>query len=163
MKSITSNNSVQNRIVQTVLFHKSKKTRNENKIQWSSFDNNGILYGFSNKLQKRKNRICELYKGNVGYSIGTVESSVSVPTRVSYTYSFMVDGVSYEGTEKEYGIGQEEDKIIGRQFVVIYQQSDPNNSDLNFDFLIESDIDFQEFEDEYQNNPPPPDFPNKCK
>lgn len=118
---------------------------------------------FQTSCRKEKNRICDLYDGSVGYAIGTVEFSISVPVRVNYTYSFVVDGINYEGTEKSYGIGQDDNRIVGRQFVVIYQLGSPDNSDLNIDYSIESDQDFIAFEEKYENNPPSPDFPNKCK
>jgi len=52
--------------------------------------------------------------------------------------------------------------LIGKQFIVVYAWGEPSNSDLNTDFLIESDSDFQKFLSEYSTHPPPPNFPNKC-
>jgi hypothetical protein len=112
--------------------------------------------------KKEKNRICELYDGSVGYAVGGIDKVTSSLGKATYTYSFEVDGESYDGKEKAYGIGQKDESLIGKQFVVVYALGNPSNSDLNTDFLIESDIDFQEFKSEYSTSPPPPDFPNKC-
>lgn len=122
-----------------------------------------LLFTILTACKKEKTRICELYNGSVEYAIGTIESFKSVPTRVTYTYSFEVDGDSYKGKEKAYGIGQKDNRLIGKKIVVVYALGNPSNSDLNTDFLIESDADFQEFKGEYSHAPPSPDFPNKCK
>lgn len=118
-----------------------------------------LLYG----CKKEKNRICDLYNGSVGYAIGTIDELKSIPFKATYSYSFEANGNKYTGNEKTYGIGQKDESLIGKQFVVVYDLVEPSRSDLNTDFLIDSDSDFQEFKKEYQNDPPPPDFPNKCK
>lgn len=112
--------------------------------------------------RKEKSRICELYSEPVGYAIGTVESLYSVPTRVTYIYSYSVDGANYEGKEKAYGIGQKNSTMIGKKFVVVYSLKDPSNSDLNTNFYIGSESDFTEFTVKYADAPPPPDFPSNC-
>jgi len=112
--------------------------------------------------KKEKNRICGLYDGSVEYAIGPIDKVGSSPCKATYTYSFQVSGNSYEGKEKAYGIGQKDETLIGKRFVVVFSLGNPSNSDLNTDFLIESDADFQKFKREYLNGPPPPDFPNKC-
>jgi hypothetical protein len=113
--------------------------------------------------KKEKSRICELYAKPVDYSIGTIESFVSSPFKAVYNYSFLVNGIEYNGKEKSYGIGHEESRLIGKRFVVIYEKNNPSNNDLNTDFYIETDLDFQNFESEYSTYTPSPDFPNKCK
>lgn len=112
--------------------------------------------------KKEKNRICELYDGSVEYAIGVIDKVSSSPGKATYTYSFQVGGDNYDGKEKAYGIGQKDETLVGKSFVVVYALGEPSNSDLNTDFLIESDADFQEFKQEYSSTPPSPDFPNKC-
>ncbi|MEZ4720661.1 MAG: hypothetical protein R2813_02160 [Flavobacteriales bacterium] len=113
--------------------------------------------------RKEKNRICELYDSPVGYAIGLVDHSISVPTKTTYVYEYEVDGEQFEGNEKAYGIGQDDSWFIGKQFVVVYELADPSNSDLNIDFLIETDDDFESFLNEHQDSKLQPDYPNKCK
>lgn len=113
--------------------------------------------------KKEKNRICQLYESNVGYSVGTIQSYHSSPFKVVYDYDFSVNGNLYSGEERGYGIGQEDDGLLGKEFIVIYELDDPTNNDLNSDFYIESVADYQDFLNKYASTPPPPDFPNKCK
>jgi hypothetical protein len=124
----------------------------------------GVVLGASFiACKKEKNRICELYDGAVEYSVGRIDSYKSIPGKVTYIYSYEVDGNNYDGKEKAYGIGQKDATLIGKSFIVVYALGNPSNTDLNTDFLIKSDADFQKFKGEYPNSPPPPDFPNKCK
>lgn len=122
-----------------------------------------FLVIFQTSCKKEKNRICDLYNGSVGYAIGTIDKVKTSIGKATYVYSFLIDGVSKEGEEKAYGIGQSDETLIGKRFVVVYSLEDSSNSDLNTDFIIDTDLDFQEFEVEYENSPPSPDFPNKCK
>lgn len=112
--------------------------------------------------KKEKIRICEVYTGPNGYSIGTITDFVSVPTKVTYSYEYNVDGINYTGKEKAYGIGQENSRLVGKSFVVVYKADSPDESDLNTDYRVESLGEFQQYEDEFENNPPEPDWPN-CK
>jgi len=121
---------------------------------------------FLSSCRKEKRRICKLYDSPVGFSIGTIKSSISISLlpKVTYKYNYEVNGISYNEKEKEYGIGQNDPTMIGKQFVVVYELSDPSNSDLNTDFIIKENSDFIEFLNVYTStNPPPPDFPNNCK
>jgi hypothetical protein len=104
-----------------------------------------------------------LYAGSVEYAIGTIDRWVSTPFKVVYYYSFEVNGNSYEGKEKAYGIGQKDGSLIGKRFIVVHALGNPDNSDLNTDFFIESESDFQEFKEKHTTNSPKPDFPKKCQ
>ena len=112
--------------------------------------------------RKEKNRVCEIYESEHGYTIGKVESSVTVPTRVTYNYNYKIDGISYSGKLKEYGIGQDDLKIIGREYLVVYKLSAHNESHLNFNYRIESLETFYNLLEEFKSNPPEPHWP-KCK
>lgn len=113
--------------------------------------------------KKEKTRICELYSSEVGYSIGTIQSFSSSPFKVTYKYDYSVSGTNFNGKEKAYGIGQKDEKLIGKQFIVIYAKGDNSNSDLNTDYLIETQQDFDDFKSKFASGPPSPDFPNNCK
>jgi len=118
---------------------------------------------FSMSCKKEKSRICELYDGDVGYAVGTIQSVSSSPFKATYRYDYSIDETNYNGKEKAYGIGQKDETLIGKQFIVIYALRDQSNSDLNTDYLIESEQDFDDFESEFSSAPPSPDFPNNCK
>lgn len=113
--------------------------------------------------KKEKNRICDLYSGDVGYAVGTIKTLSSTPFKATYSYHYSVAGVDYVGKEKFYGIGQKDETLLGKKFIVVFDADDASNSDLNVDFPIGSESDFTEFTTEYSSGPPPPDFPNKCK
>ena len=122
-----------------------------------------VICIFILSCKKEKTRICELYSSDVGYSIGTIQSLNSSPFKVTYKYDYSVNGANYNGKEKAYGIGQKDEKLIGKQFIVIYAKGDNSNSDLNTDYLIESQQDFDDFKSKFTSGPPSPDFPNNCK
>ncbi|MGF1564324.1 MAG: hypothetical protein ACFCUH_03050 [Flavobacteriales bacterium] len=122
-----------------------------------------VICVLSMSCRKEKNRICELYDGDVGYAIGSIESINTSPFKATYKYDYSIDGTAYNGKEKAYGIGQKDETLIGKQFIVIYALRDPSNSDLNTDYLIESEQEFDDFESEFSSAPPSPDFPNNCK
>jgi len=121
-----------------------------------------LIIALVTACKKEKNRLCHLYDGSVGYTVGTIDRMNKTPLKATYIYTYQVNGTNYEGKEKSYDIGQES-SIIGKSYVVVYALEDPSNSDLNMKFFIESDTDFNDFLSEYQNNPPPQDFPRKCK
>lgn len=112
--------------------------------------------------RKEKIKICDLYEEEVGYTIGTIQSYTTSPFKVTYKYDYTVSGVDHDGKEKAYGIGQLDENLVGRQFIVIYELANPSNSDLNVDYLIESEQDFEDFADKYSSEPPSPDFPENC-
>lgn len=123
----------------------------------------GVVFALIfNSCKKEKNRICELYDGPVDYAIGTIDKLKSIPGKVTYVYSFKVNGQSYDGMEKAYGIGQKDKTLIDKRFVVVFAKDNISNNDLNTDFLIDTEADFEKFRTDHQNGPPPPDFPNKC-
>jgi|GEM_PF-2118093 len=122
-----------------------------------------VVSVFSISCKKEKRRICDLYSNDVGYAIGTIQSYTSVPLKVTYKYGYTVDGTDYSGNEKVYGIGQKDENLINRQFLVIYAIDDESNSDLNTNYMIESEQDFNDFKSEFISGPPSPDFPNHCK
>lgn len=113
--------------------------------------------------KKEKSRICKLYDSKVSYAIGTIYSITSAPLKAAFQYSYFVDGKEYKGEEKAYGVGQGDESLIGKRFIVIYASGYPSDSDLNTDFLIETEQDFDDFKSEFSAGPPTPDFPNKCK
>lgn len=113
--------------------------------------------------RKEKNRICELYQGSVGYAVGTIDYSTTIPGKTTYVYLFEVDRKEYKGKYKAYGMGQDDGRLIGRDFAVVYELSNPSNSHLNTSFYFESELDFQDFQDEYKDDPPDPGFPKNCK
>ena len=113
--------------------------------------------------RKEKNRICEIYDNEHGYAVGKVESSITVPTRVTYNYNFKIAGASYSGKLKEYGIGQEDSKMIGRSYLVVYETSNPENSHLNTYYRIFEESDFIELANQFEEEPPVPNWPEKCK
>jgi hypothetical protein len=113
--------------------------------------------------KKEKSRICELYSNQVGYAVGTIQSFTSTPFKATYRYDYTINGSTFSGREKVYGVGQKDDKLIGKKFVVIYAIADNSNSDLNTDFQILTTQDFDDFNTEFSSAPPSPNFPNKCK
>ncbi|TVR41393.1 MAG: hypothetical protein EA392_01550 [Cryomorphaceae bacterium] len=113
--------------------------------------------------KKEKSRICELYSNDVEYTIGTVQSITSSAFKATYNYDYSVLGINFKGKMKAYGIGQGNERFIGKQFVVIYEIGNESNSDLNTNYLIESEQDFEDFKSEFSSGPPPPNFPNNCK
>lgn len=112
--------------------------------------------------KKEKNRICDIYKNDHGYSIGTVQKMTSNPTSATYHYSYEVNTLGYSEKRKAYGIGQENSSLIGKSYLVVYELGNPSNSDLNTDYSVESVYDFLELTNQFENNPPKPAWP-KCK
>lgn len=113
--------------------------------------------------KKEKNRICDVYNGDVGYAIGNINAYVSTSFVVNYKYSYTVNTVEYLGNEKAYGLSQLDERLIGKNFIVVYSKDDNAKSDLNTNYLIKTQQDFIDFETEFSTSPPSPDFPNKCK
>ncbi|PKR81865.1 hypothetical protein CW751_00570 [Brumimicrobium salinarum] len=111
--------------------------------------------------RKEKNRICEIYESQHGYAIGKVESSVNVPTRVTYNYN--IDGVGYSAKLRAYGIGQEDSKMIGRSYLVVFEDNNPDNSHLNTYYRILEESDFMDLVNQFEEEPPVPNWPKKCK
>jgi len=91
-----------------------------------------------------------------GYAIGEISSYLSIPFKVTYYFDFTVNNINYVGNEVATGIGQENSRLIGRSYLVVYKLSDPNKSDLNFNYYIEDEQEFQELLKEFETNPPTP-------
>jgi hypothetical protein len=112
--------------------------------------------------KKEKNRICEIYAGSMGYEIGTITQGFTRIGKITYSYSYSINGVGYKGKEKEYGIGEADDRFIGKDYLVVYKIDDPGESDLNRKYPIESQADFQQLLIDFASDPPEPNWP-KCK
>jgi len=111
--------------------------------------------------RKEKVRICDVYASKQGYEAGTVKSVTKGSLKATYTYSYSVNGVSYSGEEKAYGMGQSDPTMIDKEFVVVYNTDNPAESDLNTNYRIESTTDFDKYVAEFAVTPPNPDFPRK--
>jgi len=102
-----------------------------------------LIIALVTACKKEKNRLCHLYDGSVGYTVGTIDRMNKTvgtidrmnktPLKATYIYTYQVNGTNYEGKEKSYDIGQES-SIIGKSYVVVYALEDPSNSDLNMKF-----------------------------
>lgn len=112
--------------------------------------------------KKEKNRICDVYEGNVGYTVGTIDSYYTGFFRAVYKYSYTVDGYKYLEKEKAFGIGQLNERLLGQSFIVIFNVDKPSESDLNMQHGVKSEDDFISFVNEYEDAPPSPDFPDNC-
>lgn len=121
-----------------------------------------ILLVLAPSCKKEKNRICEIYKNEHGYAIGTVQNMTTNPTSATYHYSYILNGNSYNEKLKAYGIEQGNSSAIGRSYLVVYELSNPSNSNLNTDYEIESEYDFYVLSNELENAPPKPAWPD-CK
>jgi hypothetical protein len=120
-----------------------------------------LLFLFTS-CKKEKNRICEIYAGEIGYEIGIIQKYVSGPGKVTYSHSYSVNGINYTGKIISYGIGQKNERLIGKSFLVVYLINNPSESDLNFDYPVKSEAELKELENKFVNNPPKPSWP-KCK
>lgn len=65
--------------------------------------------------------------------------------------------------KKHMGWVKKNKTLIGKQFIVIYALGDESNNDLNINFAIESEQDFEDFKSKFSSGPPAPDFPNNCR
>ncbi|MBX3162914.1 MAG: hypothetical protein KF900_00380 [Bacteroidetes bacterium] len=123
-----------------------------------------LILCVSISCKKEKKRICNVYDGDVDYAIGTITKLNSAPFKATYNYTYTVKGISYSGKEKAYGIGQDESRLIGKSYIVVYETSDAGQSDLNFDYPVDNSdsTKFKQFINDFANNPPKADWP-KCK
>ncbi|MBE2288148.1 MAG: hypothetical protein IAE95_01240 [Chitinophagaceae bacterium] len=114
--------------------------------------------------RKEKERICDVYASQQAYSIGTVESYEKTSMKVTYKYSYSANGTTYTGIEKAYGIGQLDETMIKRKFVVVYKRDNPSESDLNTNYEVREPVDFNKFVSDFKIAPAKPDYPRKnCK
>jgi hypothetical protein len=118
-----------------------------------------ILIGFLlitlMSCEKQKKLMEEIY-GEPGYTIGKATYSVNVLFNTVIHYEYTVGSTSYKGKKKSVGIGQTTDFTIGRQFLVVYKQSDPNKSDMNFNYPINTEQDFWDLLDRFKTDPSKP-------
>jgi hypothetical protein len=120
-----------------------------------------LIILFTISCKKEKNRICEIYSEEMGYEIGRIESYITGLGRVTYRYTYTVNGNSYKGKEKHYGIGQTNETLVGKDFLVVYKLNSPGESDLNVSYSVGSQMELEQKKMEFENNPPKPDWP-KC-
>ncbi|MFH2141019.1 MAG: hypothetical protein ABIJ97_01255 [Bacteroidota bacterium] len=92
-----------------------------------------------------------------GYAFGTITKYKSVPLKVTYMYDFEVASSKYTGEEVAKGIGQLDERLVGKSYLVVYKLSDINDNDLNFDYPIESQQEFDELVESFKTNPPKQD------
>jgi hypothetical protein len=114
-----------------------------------------MLSFFIISCKKDKELINEIYN-EPAYAIGTINSMISIPLRVTYYYSFDINGQIYESKYVAVGIGQDNSQLIGKNYLVVYKISDPSKCDLNFDYYIEDEQDFLDLLIEFDTNPPKP-------
>lgn len=114
--------------------------------------------------RKEKERICDIYASQQAYSIGTVDSYEKSSMKVTYKYSYSANGTTYTGKEKAYGIGQLDETMIKRKFLVVYKSDNPSESDLNTDYEVKAPGDLNKYISEFKSTPAKPDYPRKnCK
>ena len=88
------------------------------------------------------------------YAIGKITKSTSIMSVLTYYYEYQVANTTYKG-EKNGGVSNTDDgRMIGRQFLVVYKQSEPKKSDLNFKYPIETEQDFLDMLDKFKYDPP---------
>ena len=91
-----------------------------------------------------------------GYSIGTITKSTNIAYVLTYYYEFKVGNTTYKGN-KQGGVSTENDsRMIGRQYLVVYKLSEPSKSDLNFRYPISSEQEFNDLVLGFKDNPPKP-------
>jgi hypothetical protein len=105
---------------------------------------------------KKEKQMIERIYDNPAYSIGEIKSYRSGTFKVTYNYDFTVNGSEYTGKEIARGIGQLDEKLIGRSYLVVYNKDDITESDLNFNYLIESQQQFDSLIIVFQTTPPNP-------
>ena len=92
-----------------------------------------------------------------GYALGTIETYISTPLKVTYSYSFNVDENDYNGKYVVKGIGQLNEELIGQSYLVIYKLSNINENILDFNYHIEDQEEFKELLETFKTDPPKPD------
>lgn len=89
-----------------------------------------------------------------GYAIGTISSYDSSPFKVTYYYNFTANGTGLTGEEVAKGIGQLDKSLVGRSFLVVYKLSNLTDNDINFNYPITSQQQFEELVESFKTNPP---------
>ena len=112
-----------------------------------------ILLGLSS-CAKENELLDEIYN-DPGYAIGTVNSSITVTASFSvrFNYGYTVSNSDYKGNKTLRGLGNKDDKV-GHRFLVVYKQSDPAKSDINFKYRIFKEQDFLDMLEQFKNKPP---------
>jgi hypothetical protein len=105
---------------------------------------------------KDKEKLEEIYD-EPGYAIGEVTASLSstLTFSITYYYSYTLNGIDYEGEKSDFQLGDGSDRV-GYKYLVVYKLSDPSVSDLNFNYLIKSEEDFQDLLVQFESDPPTP-------
>lgn len=88
------------------------------------------------------------------YSMGTITTMTSAPFKVTYHYDFVVNGTQYDGKEVAKGIDQENKRLIGRTYLIVYEKGNIENNDLNFKYRIEDQAELDSLKKEFQDDPP---------
>jgi hypothetical protein len=90
---------------------------------------------------KKVKKLEEIYN-ETGYAIGKITKSTNIAYVLTYYYEYQVANITYKG-EKNGGVTNNDDsRMMGRRFLVVYKQSEPKKSDLNFKYPIETEQDF---------------------
>jgi hypothetical protein len=110
---------------------------------------------FSCSSPKDKEKIKRIYN-DPGYAVGTIVSYVSIPTRVTYKYKYMVENQIYDGKEIAIGINQEDDRLINQSFLVVYNKSNVKESVLNMKYHLQSEEEFIQLLEKFKTDPPKP-------
>jgi hypothetical protein len=106
---------------------------------------------------EHKKLLEEIYE-EPGYAIGTITKNTSIAYVITHYYDYQVNGTSYQGKKKG-GVSNDSsiaNRMIGRQYLVVYKISDPSKSDLNFQYHISNEQEFLELIEKFKINPPKP-------
>ena len=96
----------------------------------------------------------EIYD-DAGYAIGTINTYTSVMGVLTYHYEFKVENKTYRGDKKSgFGNTGGDNRMLGRQYLVVYKRTDPNKSDLNFRYPITDEQQFNDLVEGFKDNPP---------
>lgn len=115
-----------------------------------------LLILFMSFVSCKKEDFSDIYK-EPGYAIGIISHYLEVPFKVTYYYKFSVDGMEYEGKDVAKGIGQAEERLIGRSYLVVYKLNNINENAINYNYSITSEEEFNELVESFKTNPPKQD------
>jgi len=90
-----------------------------------------------------------------GYAIGTITSSISAFSAITYYYKYEAGSVTHKGNKNGVDISNGY-SVVGRQYLVVYKLSEPSKSDLNFHYPINNEQEFLDLVAKFKNNPPKP-------
>lgn len=126
------------------------------KVNYKSKTLFGLLIFLFMMQSCKKEDFGEIYT-EPGYAIGTITKYISIPLKVTYYYDFEVGGSDYTGEEVARGIGQLEERLLGKSYLVVYKLSDINDNHLNFNYSIENQQEFEDLVESFKTNPPKQD------